>query len=237
MSYVKALFDLDNFANRLVKTREPVTKTEGSTGLIQKPFDLEIPEVETPKTPFSYEYLNLKALEERIQEAKDTGFADEGTGPSTVESTAPVRPRRNPKIFVANIDKIPERELLALTLQAEAGGEGYEGLLAAGAVIDNRAKSGKYGGGIKGVILKPGQFSAWNSVTGYANGEGGLDMARINPSEEAYKVADQILSGNYESPVGKATHYYNPNVATPKWGKEAGGDWQTVGNHIFGFAR
>lgn len=91
MSYVKALFDLDNFTNRLVKTREPVTKTESSTGLIQKPFDLEIPEVETPKTPFSYEYLNLKALEERIQEAKDTGFADEGTGPSTVESTPDVK--------------------------------------------------------------------------------------------------------------------------------------------------
>lgn len=93
MSYVKALFDLDDFANRLVKTQEPVTKTEGSTGLIQKPFDLEIPEVETPKTPFSYEYLNLKALEERIQEAKDTSFADEGTGPSTVSGSETVGPK------------------------------------------------------------------------------------------------------------------------------------------------
>ena len=101
MSYVKALLDLDNFANRLVKTQEPVTKTEGSTGLIQKPFELDIPEVETSKTPFSYEYLNLKALEERIQNAKDTDFADEGTGPSTVESgdegATVSRPVRNPK--------------------------------------------------------------------------------------------------------------------------------------------
>ena len=78
------------------------------------------------------------------------------------------------------------RDLLAKTLQAEAGGEGYEGLLAAGSVIMNRVNSGNYGKGVDGVIMRPGQFSAWNKVTGYAGGEGGLDMDRITPSQQAY---------------------------------------------------
>jgi hypothetical protein len=117
MSYVKALLELDNFANRLVKTEEPVIKTEGS-GFIQKPFDLEVPEVEAPKTPFSYEYLNLKALEERIQNAKDTDFADEGTGPSTVEldsgSTETSRPRRSPKYSVAKGYPVEQSKIEAI---------------------------------------------------------------------------------------------------------------------------
>lgn len=131
---------------------------------------------------------------------------------------------------------LSDRELLAKTLQAEAGGEGYDGLLAAGAVIANRVHAGNYGQGLRGVIMRPGQFSAWNSVTGYAGGEGGLDMDRIRPSQAAYAATDAILSGNYQSPVGNRTHYYNPHVANPKWGASAGGDWLTIGNHVFGWA-
>jgi hypothetical protein len=131
-----------------------------------------------------------------------------------------------------------EREMLAATLQAEAGGEGIGGMVAAGAVIRNRAESGNYGGNsISGVIMKPGQFSAWNGVTGYANGEGAIDMANLNVSEDAYKAADAILAGNYQDPTGGATHYYNPAVATPAWGQgqnPAGGQWTTIGNHVFG---
>jgi len=129
-----------------------------------------------------------------------------------------------------------DRELLARTLMAEAGGEGRLGLRAAGSVIMNRVNADGYGSTLQDVILAPGQFSAWNSVTGYAGGEGGLDMASMSPSEDAYAVADQLLSGEYEDPTGGATHYYNPSVATPAWGMEAGGEWQAIGNHVFGFA-
>ena len=147
------------------------------------------------------------------------------------------RPRKNPKFFAEDLQtgNLSERELLALTLQAEAGGEGEIGMLAAGAVIDNRVKSGSYGDSFTEVILAPGQFSAWNSLTGYAKGEGGLDMSQVKPSKAALKVADMVLSGAYESPVGSATHYYNPADADPPWGQKAGGDWKTIGNHIFGF--
>uniref|UniRef100_UPI003A946358 cell wall hydrolase n=1 Tax=Celeribacter sp. TaxID=1890673 RepID=UPI003A946358 len=129
-----------------------------------------------------------------------------------------------------------DRELLARTLMAEAGGEGLQGMLAAGSVINNRLNAGGYGDSLEGVIMKPGQFSAWNGVTGYAGGEGGLDMANMTPSEQAYQAADAILSGQYEDPTGGATHYYNPAAANPAWGVQGGGDWTRIGNHVFGSA-
>jgi spore germination cell wall hydrolase CwlJ-like protein len=130
-----------------------------------------------------------------------------------------------------------EVEILALTLQAEAAGEGFDGMLAAGSVIMNRASSGNYGGSnIRDVILKPGQFSAWNGVTGYAGGEGAIDMGNLRASKDAKAAARKLLSGQYEDVTGGATHYYNPAVATPAWGGEAGKGWTDIGNHRFGKA-
>jgi aspartate 1-decarboxylase len=123
-----------------------------------------------------------------------------------------------------------DRELLARTLQAEAGNQGFGGMIAAGSVIMNRLGSN---GSLRNVILKPGQFSAWNSVTGYAGGEQGQNMD-FTPSAEAYKAADALLSGKYQDPTGGATHYYNPSISTPSWGQEAGGQWTKIGAHLFG---
>lgn len=147
------------------------------------------------------------------------------------------KPRRNPKNFVSDVNtgKLSERDLLALTLQAEAGGEGELGMLAVGSVIANRVNADGYGNSFRDVILSPAQFSAWNSVTGYLGGKGGLDMASMRAGETAYAVADKILSGDYESPVGSATHYYNPKDADPDWGKRGGGQWTPIGNHVFGY--
>jgi hypothetical protein len=130
------------------------------------------------------------------------------------------------------------RELLARTIQGEAGGEGFEGMLAVGSVIGNRVRSGRYGGySLEDVIMAPGQFSMWNGVTGYAGGEGAIDPSSIRVTPEAYRAADAVLSGGYVDPTSGATHYYNPSVANPAWGQaRAGGDWRTLGNHIFGWA-
>ena len=129
---------------------------------------------------------------------------------------------------------LSDRELLARTLQAEAGNQGLSGMLAAGSVIMNRANTSGYGNGVRGVILKPGQFSAWNSLTGYAGGEQGQDMANMQASTDAYAAADRLLAGKYADPTGGATHYYNPAISQPKWG---GGDsWKRIGDHVFGSA-
>jgi len=129
---------------------------------------------------------------------------------------------------------LDDRELLARTLAAEAGGEGYEGIIAAGSVIRNRI--GKYGDSLRDVIMKPGHFSAWNSVTGYAGGEGGLNMDSIRPNEDVYRATDALLSGNYQDPTGGRTHYHTGAVK-PKWGYGVNPNYNgmKIGNHIFGW--
>lgn len=136
-------------------------------------------------------------------------------------------------------DEMSELEILARTIEAEAGVESFKGKIAVGAVVANRASSGNYGQGIKGVILKKGQFSPWNSWTGYAKGEQGREMLELQPSEDSYKAAQAILTGNYTDATGGATHYVDPSVSQPGWlpkmkGRKRG--TVTIGSHLFGNA-
>lgn len=127
------------------------------------------------------------------------------------------------------------RDMLARTLQMEAGNQGLNGMIDVGSVIRNRAASGRYGDGIEGVIMRPGQFSAWNGVTGYAGGEQG-QSTDFTPNEDAYAAADAILSGQYEDRTGGATHYYAelPNSPAPRW---TNGSFRRIdGDHYFGDA-
>lgn len=135
------------------------------------------------------------------------------------------------------VEQLSDRELLARLLVAEAGNQGPLGKLAVGAVIQNRAQQGGYGQGLRGVMMRPGQFSPLNSVTRYADGEQGQDFSSITPSEQDYLLADVIMSGDYQDPTGGATHFYNPDISNPAWGRDrSGGNWTPIGSHIFGRA-
>lgn len=127
-----------------------------------------------------------------------------------------------------------DREILARTLQAEAGNQGFGGMIAAGSVIMNRVGAG-FGSNVRDVIMAPGQFSTWNIETDHAKGEQGQNM-EFTPNAEAYRAADALLSGQYEDITGGATHYYNPDISQPDWGMAAGGSWKRIGDHVFGKA-
>ena len=127
-----------------------------------------------------------------------------------------------------------DRELLARILTAEAGNQGPVGMLAAGNVIMNRANTTGYGDGVRGVIMRPGQFSPMNSVTGYARGEQGQNIDALTPSETAYMVADSLLSGTANDITGGATHFYNPDISQPSWAE--GREFTRIGDHVFGRA-
>tara|TARA_R110001632_G_scaffold30306_1_gene79821 strand:- start:45 stop:839 length:795 start_codon:yes stop_codon:yes gene_type:complete len=136
-------------------------------------------------------------------------------------------------------NQMSDFEILARTIEAEAAFEPYDGKIAVGSVIANRAASGKYGKGISGVILKKAQFSPWNSWTGGAKGEQGRDMLALKASEDSYKAARDILTGEYKDKTGGATHYVNESVSQPYWlddmkGKKRG--TKAIGNHLFGNA-
>lgn len=121
-----------------------------------------------------------------------------------------------------NMSPIPngwtDRDWLAGALQAE--GAGYDDKRYIANVIGNRLASGRWGNTLKDVILAPGQFSAFNSVTGYAGGEQGSDHWR-NPTPEAYQIADALIGGQLPDATGGAMNYYRviPGVSgVPAWG-------------------
>ena len=127
-----------------------------------------------------------------------------------------------------------ERNLLAFMLQAEAGNNPDE-QLAVGATALNRFYSGRFGDSLGATLLQPGQFSPFNSLTGYANGEQGqeIDFSRITP--ETYAVADRLLAGNYVDPTNGATHFYRGADAgfnVPVWANDT--FRQLNGLHYFG---
>jgi len=147
------------------------------------------------------------------------------------------RPR--PQMRAGSLTDMDDREVLARTIAGEAGSESFKGQQGVLNVLMNRARNGGYGGkNLRDVALADGQFSTWNKVTGYAKGEGGLDVFNLKPSAEIYGLVDKAMNGNLDDVTGGALNFYNPAIADPKWGARYGGNFPlTIGNHIYGWAK
>lgn len=127
------------------------------------------------------------------------------------EAEAKAKLTANQGAVVANAD---DTRLLAALIQCEAGGESYDGMLAVGAVVMNRVRSGAYPDTITGVIYASGQF------TPALNGK----VAKVyagEVKESCLQAAQAAING--ETNVGEATHF-----------KRAGAhDGYVIGNHVF----
>ena len=172
-------------------------------------------------------------LEDYVPEVEPVVVSEyEGTPPEFVQQTG--------ADTYESPDEMSDLEILARTIQAEAGGESDKGKLAVGAVIANRVEAQSWmGKDIKEVILKKTQFSPWNSWTGGAEGEQGKDMLGYSakPSEASYEAARKILSGDYEDPTKGATHFVNPKISKPFWYKGFKDNGIVkIGKHEFGDA-
>ena len=160
---------------------------DGNTGYVSAEYvvtDFHIDAGETSE--------EIKAREQAEEEAKAKLTANQGA-------------------VVANADDV---RLLAALIQCEAGGESYEGMLAVGAVVMNRVRSGAYPDSVTGVIYASGQF------TPALNGK----VARVyegNIKDSCMQAAQAAING--ETNVGEATHF-----------KRAGAhDGIVIGNHVF----
>jgi spore germination cell wall hydrolase CwlJ-like protein len=229
MDYTKAYLKLANYQPETI--REEASK--GGLGGRRREVTrtpLDVPEQEDIAQKY---YGMVKSIRrEPPKEEELTDYLDRDMSKSEEAPKASPRPKGRP----IRVEDMDERELLAKTIQAEAGNQNFKGKLAVGEVISNRVASGRWGGSLESVILADGQFSAWNSVTGYAGGEQGQDMNKMRPSKEAYKAADAILSGEYQPITGGALNYYAiiPGVSEkPAWAKE---NFKKIGDHYFGTA-
>ncbi len=109
-----------------------------------------------------------------------------------------------------------ETVLLAALIQAEAGGQPYDGKVAVGAVVMNRVKSGRYPNSIAEVIYAPGQFGPISngSIARYLNG----------PSASCMQAAQDAINGY--TTIGTYTHFRRA-------GSNVGGDSIVIGSHVF----
>ena len=118
-----------------------------------------------------------------------------------------------------------ETKIIAITILAEARGEGHGGMYAVAAVIAQRAFERKRTA--KEICLKPYQFSCWN-------GKKLKDLEHLLKVPQAgYAIAlaknIKLLSRDF---VGYANHYHNNKIKLPYWAKGQK-PVKTIGNHIF----
>lgn len=125
----------------------------------------------------------------------------------------------------------PEK-ILAGTLFEEGQGETLKGRKAIASVIYNRAIKRKKS--LTDICLQRLQFSCWNK--GYLiinlNNSKGFDPNKEKAWNECLAIAQQMVNGTFK-PIIKADHYYNPEKASPRWGKTLK-NVIIIGHHKFG---
>ena len=124
-----------------------------------------------------------------------------------------------------NINHTRETKIIAITILAEARGEGEAGMYAVAAVIAQRAFERKRTP--SAVCLKKWQFSCWNGKTLKSLEH----LLKVPQAKYAISLAKNIklLSRDF---VGFANHYHNNKIKPPKWAKGKK-PVKTIGNHIF----
>jgi hypothetical protein len=125
------------------------------------------------------------------------------------------------------------RDLVIRTVLGEAANEPDEGMAAVAAVIRNRVQSGRFGGSVPEVVLKPKQFEPWNTPEGRSRMQGYAPDSE--PYSRAARAVDSVFSEGSD-PTSGATHFYSPTAQAalgrdaPKW---AQGEPQNIGRHAF----
>ena len=107
-----------------------------------------------------------------------------------------------------------EARLLGALIYCEAGNQSYEGMVAVGAVVMNRVRSGAYPNTIHSVIYASGQFTP--AMTG--------KVARVyegNIPDSCLQAAVAAIAG--ATTVGDATH----------WRRAGAREGLVIGDHVF----
>jgi spore germination cell wall hydrolase CwlJ-like protein len=140
-------------------------------------------------------------------------------------------------------DKLSDRDVLAVTLWAEARGESLEGRVAVGCVVRNRMA--RRAQTVRHVCLAPMQFSCWQEIGGRANHAALVEVVETlvsgrNVSDpiirECQWIADGILGGSCRDLTKGADHYITTTLlsSTKKPGWVRTMTWvATVGAHAF----
>lgn len=160
---------------------------------------------------------SIDEIEEREAKEREQKAREEEEARKAKEKRAKVEASRTTQTVNTNTGGVAAQAddvtLLAALIQAECGQESYQGKLAVGAVVVNRAK-GRYGS-IPKAIYAPGQFGP------AASGKVAM-IAAAGPTAECRQAAAEAIAGT--SNVGAATHFRNIR---------SGYAGIVIGNHVF----
>ena len=125
--------------------------------------------------------------------------------------------------------------IVSSTLWGECRGEPYEGKVGVALVIRNRQTLHRrwQGLSLQQICLAPKQFSCWN--VNDPNRAYLLQLTVETPGfSECVRAMLDVFVDAITSPVGDATHYYNPDAVrqTPLWARGKIPVMQ-VGHHLF----
>ncbi|MCD8241993.1 MAG: cell wall hydrolase, partial [Lachnospiraceae bacterium] len=182
---VRAEANTDSRVIDLIGCGEQIEVGEESGGWLEIVYsDGEINYISAEYVEVSYEYGEAKTMEE-IEAEEAARKAAEEKAKRTMNLGA----------IAASTDEVT---LLAALIQAEGGGQPYEGKVGIGAVVMNRVRSGGYPSTIQAVIAQPGQFGP------VATGKVAQIMAS-GPSASCMQAAQAAING--ETTGGTATHF------------------------------
>lgn len=130
-----------------------------------------------------------------------------------------------------------DRDILARTLWGEARGEGLDGQIAVGWTIRNRVFDGNprswWGEGYAGVCQAQYQFSCWNKNDPNFAYLSGAKAIPVRELVQAFKAADQVITGAVGDPTGGATHYYATTMPRPPIWANSAKQTLELGHHMF----
>lgn len=122
----------------------------------------------------------------------------------------------------------PQTTFMALTMWAEARGEGRRGMRAVGHVIRNRTVSPQFPDDVTGVVLQHRQFSVWLAPIPDPRRTVGADLRAW---ETALELAEKILSGRDQDPTHGSLFFHEQSIS-PRWAANARPQ-TIVGAHVF----
>ena len=113
---------------------------------------------------------------------------------------------------------------LSRIIEAEAGGESYNGKVAVGNVVLNRVNSSEFPSSVKDVI-----FQYYRGIPMFSPVHNGTIYN--TPSQSSIDAAHAALNG--ARPVGNATYFYNPSIAASTWISDNKTYVTRIGGHVF----
>ncbi len=198
---VRAEANTDSKVIDLIGCGEQIEVGEEADGWLEIIYsDGDVYYVSAEYVEVSCEYGQAKTMEEIEAEEAARKAAEEKAKRTT-----------NLGAIAASTDEVT---LLAALIQAEGGGQPYEGKVGIGAVVMNRVRSAGYPNTIQAVIAQPGQFGP------AASGRVAQIMAS-GPSASCIQAAQAAING--ETTVGTATHFKRAGSA----------NGYVIGDHVF----